>query len=295
MKSKDLLPSLLIFGAFLVVGVWMGRVLGHSFEKDHLAASGGRLPMMVDIHGEYETGEHSNAPLPAEAIARVISPHLDPPEMKQQRNVLLIGVDELGALSPTLESVWLILYIPDLPQITWMPIYPQVLRGQKGIHIEAKAKVRETFDISGRGIPTQEFLKTLEEEGIWWDHYIVVDQQAVIGLIDSLGGIDSIASGKSPESEKSSGSDAFSDLHSTTGNLQEALISQANLIQQICRIPPESYLDSDNALSIYQQLKGNLKTDLTPLQIVAGLQGMVSNGGRIVCDFPSLLMLSSSQ
>ncbi len=300
MKTKDLLTPLLIFGAFLLIGVWMGRLLGHTFEADQLVASGGRLPAMVDMAmidpGDgLQPGDHSNAPLPAEALARVINPNQKPPTRMEQHNVLLIGVDDLGSLTPTLESVWLILYIPDLPQITWMPIYPHVLRRQDGMHIEARASVREAFNITNGAYPSQGFLSIIEEEGIWWDYYILVDQTAVIELIDSLGGIDSLTPGKIPETKKSSGSEAFSDLRSTSGNLQEALISQANLIQQLCRIPPESYLKLDQALSIFKQLDDHLKTDLTPQQIIEGLQSMVGNGGRFVCDFPSLLMLSSTR
>jgi len=305
MKSKELITPLLIFGAFLLMGLWMGRLLGHTFEADQLAASSGRLPAivdmamvdmaMVDMGTGYQQGEHSNAPLPAEALARVINPNQKPPTLMEQRNVLLIGVDNLGSLSPTLESVWLILYIPDLPQITWMPIYPQVLRRQDGIRIEARANVRGAFEISNGAYPTQGFLNTIEDEGIWWDYYIMVDETAVIELIDTLGGIDSLTLGKLAETSTSSGSEAFSNLRSTSGNLQEALISQADLIQQLCRIPPESYLKLDQVLSIYQRLDDHIKTDLTPQQIIEGLQGMVGNGGRFVCDFPSLLMLSSTQ
>lgn len=294
MKPRKLLTPLLIFGTFMLMGIWMGRMLAHSLEAEQLAASSGRLPDMVDLGTADQTGVHSNAPLPAESLARVIKPNQEPVQFQKQRNVLLIGVDDLRAVSPSLEGAWLILYIPDLPQISWMPVYPQVLRGQDGIHIEAKAEIREAYAITANADPSQAFLNVLEEEGIWWDYYIVIDQKAVIELIDSLGGIDSITPDGASADTRTSGTDAFSDLRSTKGNLQEALISQANLIQQLCRVPPESYLDIDRVVSIYQKLDQHMKTDITPHEIVERLQGMANNGGRFVCDFPSLVMLSES-
>jgi hypothetical protein len=302
MRYQHLLPPVIIFGMFLLTGIWIGRWIGNFFEADQLKTAGNRLPVMVDMHRSDQpggltggltgglSGEHSNAPLSVPAMPAAGQENRS---LQRQSNVLLIGVDDLEASSPVLESVWLILYLPDMPQITWMPIYPQILRTQAGVRIQAKAALTDTFAIENGSAPNQEFLDLLKQEGMWWNHYVIVDQTAVIELIDSLGGVEIISPDRLLEDQKISGSEAFSGLLLANGDLQGALFSQANLIQQLCRIPPKSYLNLNRAQIIFQKLHKHLITNITAEHLIDDLQLMISSGGGFVCDFPSLNLLSS--
>ncbi|MGW8250823.1 MAG: hypothetical protein ACWGO1_09295 [Anaerolineales bacterium] len=298
MKYQHLLPPLLIFGVFLLTGIWMGRWIGHTFEAEQLKTAGNRLPAMVDMHrpnpsGGY-SGEHSNSPRLVPDQNAQDSDHHNR-SLQKQTNVLLLGVDDLHSPDPVLESVWLILYLPDMPQITWMPIYPQILRTEMGVRLQANNALADTFTLENESEPGQDFLQLLKQDDIWWSHYVILDRSGAIELIDSLGGVEVASPLRSSEMVKVSGLQALSELRPANGDLYGALYSQATLIQQLCRIPPKSYLNLNRAQIIMQRLKDHLITDLTAEHVIDDLQLMIKSGGGFVCDFPSLNLLSSDK
>lgn len=302
MRYKHWLPPLLIFGVFLLTGIWTGRWIGHSFEAEQLKTSGDRLPDMVDMHstgvsGGLSTllsGEHSNSPRLVTTASAQVNGH-QIPSLGKQTNVLLVGVDDLQKPEPMLESVWLILYLPDLPQITWMPLYPQVLKTPAGSRIQASAALKGAFAVQQGSAPGQEFLGLLEQDGLWWSHYVIIDRAGAIELIDLLGGVEEISALRPSEPVKMSGQQAISELRPTNDDLQGSLFSQANLIQQLCRIPPKSYLNLNRAQLIMQRMHGHFVTDLTAEHVIDDLQLMIQSGGGFVCDFPSINLLSSEK
>lgn len=284
MKYQNIIPAMLIFTVFLLTGVWIGRWLGHSLEANHLEARGRQLQSLVEFQNT-NSGEHSNAPLPYPDQAEDNHPR------QKQRNLLLIGIDNLDDHSPSLMSVWLILYIPDLPHIIWMPIYPGIEQSQQGVQVVSNADLAEAFQLDRDSAPSQEFLRALEGEGMRWDNYAIIDQTAAIDLIDALGGIE-IAATESTALQKMSGEEAFAGLLSTSDDLQATLLSQAQLIHQLCRISSR-YSINQQIGQIIVDFSNHLNTDIDPEQLISDLQTMRMHNGGYVCEFPSLALIST--
>lgn len=117
-------------------------------------------------------------------IASTLSQHaLEPSE--GQNNLLLIGAN-LDEESPhQLQSVWLVIYFTDKPQVTLIPIFPDPSGS-----IENNRRLAQAFQIKNELQPPPEFWQALDSvASTWWDGYILVDEFAAIKLIDSMGGI----------------------------------------------------------------------------------------------------------
>ena len=96
---------------------------------------------------------------------------LSTPASRFQHNILVIRVDDLGKQSPQLVSIWgLIVYFPE-PKLIFQRIYP--------LGMVDAAEIQGSFSLSSRKVPSQSFLKTLDEKlSIQWDNYILIDTTA---------------------------------------------------------------------------------------------------------------------
>lgn len=292
MKRQNFLPALIIFSLFLVSGLLTGRWIGRSLESQHDRTASTLKENRINDSEQAQSRFRSFAPQPSTNF-----PGLDldlvrraPPE---QRNILLIGVDHLGSPSPTLESIWLILYIQDMPQITWMPIFPEIATSPNGIQIRTDPALEGNLQLQSGSILPESFQQALRDKSIEWNNYLVLDQAAVAGIIDALGGLERLSRQQQIEEEKLDGLQAIAELMPVGDSSQAALLSQAFLIQQLCRTSPQSHFNLNRLQSLFKLLDSHLATDLEPEQILADMNGMLLYGGGFKCEFPSLMLISS--
>ena len=117
MKIKHLLLPLAVFIAFLIVGRWTGeqieRSVGDSRLKEDPASE------LVSSVAQIEQNNKISSFAPEKPNPTMPLPQSEEDQSGlQQRNILVIAVDTLDAPPPRLESVWLVLYLPDMAHVT---------------------------------------------------------------------------------------------------------------------------------------------------------------------------------
>jgi hypothetical protein len=174
-----------------------------------------------------------------------------------------------------------------------MPLYPEVTTSEHGVQIQADASMQQNFRLQPDSSLPDDFQQTLREEHIRWDHLIIVDQVAVAGIIDTLGGLDRLSS-QQAQADTIDGINAIAALMPASGSAQAALFSQANLIQRLCRTSPQSHINLSRLQDLFKTLDNHLVTDLEPEKIITDMNSMLLYGGGFTCEFPSLTLLGTA-
>lgn len=294
MKYKSMLPGLTIFAVFLFTGIWSGQRIGNMLEsiQRQNKTSPGEARNILQKGGQPNL--HSFAPQSqlTDAMATELKEVLP---ARTQRNILVIGVNHLGSPSPELEGVWLVLYLPDMPRITLMPIFPSVVRGQNGGQITADFALTQKFLLGPKSIPDPAFFEALNKLDIHWDNYLLLDEIALIDLIDFMGGLEKSPGMNGAQSEKTTGVQTLAQLQPTIKNPEYALLSQMQIAQRLCRATLSLNTPPERIPELFDTLGKHLVTDLQPSQVIADLKSMLPAGGSITCEFPFLALLSSIQ
>jgi len=291
MRYKNVIPALIIFSVFLLSGLLTGRWIGQSIEDLHKKSTSTLNQNKVEAGEQAYSRFRSFAPQ-SPANFQNMDLGLVRRSTPEQRNVLLIGVDHLGSPSPTLESIWLVLYIQDLPQITWMPIYPEITTRGKHVLIQTDSSLKESFQLLPDSLLPQGFQQALRAKHIHWDNLIILDQSAMAGVIDTLGGLERLTS-QLAEGDVVDGLHSIAILQPANIDSQAALLSQANLIQQLCRTSPQEHINLTRLQNLLKTMSSHLVTDLEPEQVISDMSSMLLYGGGFTCEFPSLALLSS--
>jgi hypothetical protein len=255
MKYLRCVPYLAIFLANLLIGYLGGlRVLPASqMEAVSMAISDSVI---------------ANAPIPSLANG--------------QRSLLLITVDRLEAPQPHLTGIWLVLYIPSDPRLTFLPIYPTPPMKDGG------KELTDAFRLNNNGSftsPDALFLDLIRKHVPWWSGYILLDESAMVEVVDIM----TKGEMASKNSDSNQYSQGMSEL-SIDRDPYSALFGQASLYQDICW--GVAWMESGTELAELRNHfaleEGHFSTDLLPDQILADLQNLRGQGGSIVCEFPTL-------
>jgi hypothetical protein len=204
------------------------------------------------------------------AMPGYVPPPLSPPATGQ-RNLLVIGIDDLSSPSPRLESVWLVSYFPGHSVFTLFPIYPDILENGKSDR-QALAK---DFSLDAHDTPNQAFFDLMGRE-TWWNNYLVIDEAGWAAILDFLGGV--ISDGRPLDGSGARGSltlwgDLLASLHAQTELLQAACLRAAALRQE----------EAIQGLSL---LAPHVRSDLDLTQDLR--DGSTETGSRLGlrCEFP---------
>ena len=125
---------------------------------------------------------------PAKSAPMVAAPSLserqvETIQLSEQLNVLVIGVEEVGATETRLKSIWLILVPPGSGDLTFMPIYPQ----PAGMAGEAYAEPHEPIMVDARSVESATIIRLLADQNTWWHEVVLVEAQFG-GAIEVNGG-----------------------------------------------------------------------------------------------------------
>ena len=305
MKKFRYLSLLAFFALFLLAGLGTGRMLGirsdqaetptpvkppspelqvksrpNELQAEKTAIQ--ELPQ-VDAPTSVEqqvalaaTVETEIAPLPEQpAIQPTAVPTEAPPQPVIQKNVLVIGVDDLQAKSPRLESIWLVLYLAQKPEFTLMPVFP-------GIPAEDGKMRSQDYKLAKLYHSDQAaFLEELKDRGIWWSGSYTVDRVALDEIAQQVE--------KLVEAPADTRRLDVADVPPVEEDPQAAKFEQAHFAQALCRRAADLSVDQISELDdLFLLFSDHIHSDVPREQAAAELVGMLVDGSPITCEFPSL-------
>jgi hypothetical protein len=201
---------------------------------------------------------------------------------KEQKNLLVIGVDRLNSSRPVLESAWLVLYYPGVAHYSFIPLFP----AQGNPNPDLDQAIRQAFKLDKDHSPSAAFLNALRSAGAWWDHYIILDEMALAELID--------LSANPTHAERVTGLELVA-ASLGKGDLGAPVASQAGLIATACRGMDLPALPEDLA-GLMASYGDHLRTDMKPRQIFDALSWLAETHAEnspegqsaLVCEFPTI-------
>lgn len=190
-----------------------------------------------------------------------------------QQNILVINIDEFDR-SPHLKSIWLLMYFPDSPSVTLLPIFPAPVE----LDPDHGGFVKGHFDLSATGKPTPDFLSALTERNIWWDEYIVLDRVARNELSQALSDGAYQAPSDNPES-------IFAGFVETLSGRSEALNQQTADLAQFCSQVSRQGTQVNLAHSL-GSLRAHYRTDVNLIRLQQDWHSLLNAERSFSCDFP---------
>jgi hypothetical protein len=293
MKSKPILWFSIIFSLSLAVGLLAGRSVNAAFRSSppEVIASPSAPVETLPLSAPTEPAPVQAEVLESKALSDGVEPAPPAPETERilkfnQHNLLVVQVDSLRAQQPVLQAIWLAIHVPEMGQVMLLPLYPSIKEvNGPGMNtaLEAIAGLPSILDAGGN--PHPELLSALQTTGLWWHHTLVLDQVALIELLETAGS-------QSPPSDSAeeTGFDplqAVSSLAAEKDTPQAYLFLSARLYGQICSVWTLGTNPEANAEEISVISPAHLKTDLNPAQAVVDEEPVVEQAG-LHCLFPSL-------
>jgi hypothetical protein len=188
-----------------------------------------------------------------------------------QQNVLVVGVDQLTP-GAQLVSMWFVAYLPDQPVVYLIPIYP----GDRGRANSQDQALLDAFRLDGRGRISEAFFQTLGEvQNIRWDGYVVLDQFAMIEIVEFLsrGAVN--------------GPLALGEIPYPSRDYQAALAGQVALLKQLCdhMSALEAGAEADSVLAL---IPSRMNTSMDLAGAEGDWQKMITQSSHLRCEFPTL-------
>jgi hypothetical protein len=290
MKSYRLLLSVILFTSFFLMSWWVGHQIG-TRTRIAIAASAEQIEQSIKEHPLRlkfirRAGEISKTPMytPLSQVNADLGTRADHPQNTaipaRQRNLLIIGVDDLRAKSPRLISVWMIFYLLDTPHFMLVPIYPTTHSGGFDQPFLDES-LSNTFQLDPEQAPGAEFLQSLHAKDLWWSGYIILDQTALDAIRKFVGGKVAKSNLNHPLSSRN--------IPDPQQDTRAALIGQARFAQDLCGGAAGLFsIETSQILDLFTRLSSHVRTDLDLQQAIEEIQFSLRNGGGVSCEFPSL-------
>jgi hypothetical protein len=185
-----------------------------------------------------------------------------------QRNILLIGVDHLRSDNPTLSGIWLIVYVPDRPNVIFAPIFPNPLAS----HSPEDSNLVNSFALDENNSPTQSFIEKLHQKQLWWHGYLVIDSYAVVETVKFFN--QKSVNEKIPLYRMSWNDESPPSLH-----------QQTDLLNNLCRQASEMTIETDFS-DLLGAIRSHLHTDMDMISILQDWRRLVASKSDLKCEFP---------
>lgn len=213
-----------------------------------------------------------HAPLiEAESALREARPAASP--TNGQSNLLLVAVDYLGTRHPELLGVWLVVHTPSLPHASFLPIYPGSGAGA------FDARLVESFNLKSDRPLAGEFFEALEAQGLWWNHYLILDTAGLASLVDRTPGLDL-------GGERFDGRAVSAKLIKAAKDPRGVVDFQAQVAAAVC-----AFAASETGIPAVSEmvdvLASHARTDLTPADLRQSAREFTA-AGHLTCQFPTL-------
>jgi len=196
-----------------------------------------------------------------------------------QRNILLIGVNNIDITKAHLVSLWLVTNLSHDSNLQMFPIFPS---GNETISDFENHLLRsfKLDNLNGNQILGQDFIKLLKENNFWWSGYIVIDHVAAMEILNILGEADE-------NGEIISGNQRNHEIPEVSDNPQKAFAIQLAHIRTACQglsgLSPNPDLQQLLLLS-----PTHLITDLDLNQLLLEWNILLRNQQTPNCKFPTL-------
>ncbi len=196
-----------------------------------------------------------------------------------QRSILLVGADDLNAVNPRLQSIWLATYLPDDTAIQLFPVFPSA----KGSASDFEKQLGQSFKINGEARSSgldQAFTRLLEENNYWWSGYIIFDEISLAKTLGLLGAV-----GVSHSSL--SGEQVIQKLTMAVTSSAGSLTSQVTLLRAICHSLAQVN-SASNLPALARLFPSHFITDLDANTLQSELVALVSGRHTMACRFPTM-------
>ena len=279
MKLSRTLVFSIVFSAFFCLGFSQGS------RSSWLAAF---LPSRLDAARALQNGKdapaHTPQPLPPgedetpAVVPTQAEPTPAPVVLEGQMNLLIIGVNHLQAPQPRLEAVWIAMTLPGSPRLTLMPVYPS--GSAAGAESNPDQSLTRLFELDENGRPSPLFLSALKTNGLWWSGYLLVDQIALIELVEFVNDLDVEA--EAPIN----GVLAVTGQPDSEEDGPRALAGQTELAAELCRrtlrISP-----SVDLTPLFALFPSHARTDLDASDLASAWIKLREMNHGLSCEFPA--------
>jgi len=194
----------------------------------------------------------------------------------RQRNILVVGVDDLKEPTPTLESVWIIANFPGSPRLVLLPIFPLSPK----IDHDGNKELVGAFNSSSKGLLNETFLNELKNRNLWWSDYVILDETAMEMILNFVGNPDQTGRANTLKPVISRHPNSAKDLE---GVHQK----QVGLLSYLCRYANQTN-PSQGPSSILALIPEHIRTNLKPPEIINRWKTLISYRGGFSCVFPTL-------
>jgi hypothetical protein len=216
---------------------------------------------------------------PAETLSMNIQ--ADPPPQginNGQRNLLVAWVDRLDAARPRLEGLWLILFVPNSPSLTWLPLYPAGLI----VNIDGNPQWTADFRLTPDGKLDAQFVADLRSKDVWWNNYLIIDETGLAEIVNR-----SLNANEDPgiTPQPDAGVRIIANMPPAWEHPEEALKAQFDLLEKFC-LPPTATNRVASEADLIGPLDHHLITNLQADEILSIWNDLRLTGGRL-CKFPT--------
>lgn len=246
-QSPTRVLSILMFSLLFLIGYW----IGHGISRQVIS---------------------SNVTYPANLSQDDLLP------VDEQVNILVISVDHREGETPTLRSVWLVVYLPDESEAMFLPVFPKIVNDEA----RYDDNLTQAFTIDQDGIPGVEFFDTLQKR-FKWDHFIVVEDKALIQAIDMIGGV--FLNGRTQQ-----GQQALETLHLIREDPNLLLLNESAAITSACQ--KVSISERNDLKSQFKKLSNQLTTDADLSPRLNNWLSWSDGSKKLRCEFPTIVNFS---
>jgi hypothetical protein len=172
------------------------------------------------------------------------------------------------------------LTIPGSPRLTLMPVYPSPAQQDEVAGPEKSLALQ--FDLDAVGHPSPGFLASLKTTGLWWSGYLMIDQIALIELVEFVNDLDIEA--ENPMNGVLAVTGLADPEEDSRGNLQGQTELAAELCRRTVRLAPA--VDMAPLVALFPE---HARTDLKPADLVSAWKNMRETNRGLACEFPASL------
>jgi len=281
MKLSPKLFLFSIFTIFLISGLLTGRATARAGQIFLASFAVSKAEGISDPN-------NSGYPLPAVFNPDTIASQGDVDNSKQ-RSIMIITVDDLKVNAARLDSIWLILYVPNLPEITLIPVYPEISSSEDGLKIDLDNDLQAKFKLESGAIIDPFFLTHLREYGVTWSKYIILDRS-------TINQINQYATDPQKELPPSSYREEPSSIIPNTELTQtERILFQAEIAQNICHQYTELMLTPDTVLRYFPRVLDRIETDLNAQEAAYEIWTIEEALAGFSCVFPSFSAMHTAE
>lgn len=184
-----------------------------------------------------------------------------------QRNILAIGVNRADGAEPSLESIWLIVYFHDSPEVNLIALFPSIAEDSAAYN----EQIAGSFSLTAEGAPGEAFWQEIETRAILYHNYIVFDMDA-LQEITQLMQIDEDYTVNPPKWRETP---------------LATMRRQAELLDKLCYSFKHGNL-IENIYPFLEALEAHFNTNIIQWQIEADWALLTGNRAEMECLFPNL-------